>query len=242
MTTPAFVSTSADGLSASDIPLVSAAALIGGLGTQPTMTLPVVAGREPDYDAIWHWLAEPAEFFGIAMPAVDGLRRAMTDITTELLRGTGSAALTVVVADVAGVAQFVVTGTPIEPVRARAVSLATRPGVATPPYWQQMAARTTSRAGLVLAERELASAGHADAVPADGQRIGVPLLGALLCDTPDGRIGLGADRLSRLRAAALLDADIVTDEPVDLAAVRRAWWVSPLFETHPVRAIGECRL
>lgn len=246
MTTPAFVSTSADGPSGSDTPLVSATALIGGLGTQPAVTLPVVTGREPDYDALWHWLAEPAEFFGVAMPAADGLRRAMTDATTELHRryGTATAAVTVLVVDVAGAPQFVVTGTPIEPVRPRPVSLATRAGVAAPPYWQQMAARTTSRADALLTARELAGAGHADAVPADGRRIGAPLLGALLCDTRDGRIGLGADRLARLRAAGLLGADVTTtaDDPVDLDAVRRAWWLSPVFETHPVSAIGDRRL
>lgn len=244
MTTPAFVSTSADGLSGSDTPLVSATALIGGLGTQPTVTLPVVAGREPDHDAIWHWLAEPAEFFGVAMPAADGLRRAITDVTDELHRthGTATAALTVLVADLAGAPHFVVTGTPIEPVRARAVGLATRPGAAPPPYWQRMAARTTSRADALLTERKLADAGHADAVPADGQRIGVPLLGALLCETGAGRIGLGTDRLRWLRAAGLLDTDTVSDDLVDLDTVRRAWWVSPAFETHPVSAIGDRRL
>jgi hypothetical protein len=242
MTTPAFVSTSADGLSGSDTPLVSAAALIGGLGTQPAVTVAVVAGREPDYDAIWAWLAEPAEFFGVAMPGADLLRRALTDCAAEVQRGHDAAAVTVLVVEVTGAPQFVVTATPIEPVRAQTVSLATRAAGAPPPYWQQMAARTTSRAGALHTERELAAAGHADAVPFDGHRIGVPVLGALLCETSDARIGLGADRLRWPLAAALLDADTLTDDPIGLDTIRRAWWVSPVFETHPVTAIGGRRL
>lgn len=237
MTTLQFVSTSADGLSESATPLVSAGALISGLGTHPTITIPVVAGREPDADAVWHRLAEPAEFFGIEMPGVTQLRRALADFLAELQRrhcGV-SAAVTVVVVDT----RFVVSGVLIEPVRPEPVRLALCAPAPAAPHWQTMAARTTSRAADLLAERELATTGHADAVPSDGDLLEVPLLGALLCETPSGRIGLGAERLGWLAAAGLLDADTVTDEPVDLAAVTRAWWVSPTFETHPVAAIGE---
>ncbi|MHA3022164.1 hypothetical protein ACXPWS_18155 [Mycobacterium sp. BMJ-28] len=244
MTTFAFVSTSAHGLSDSDTPLVSAAALVAGLGTQPTVTFPVVPGRRPDTDAIWRWLAEPAEFFGTAIPGVTQLRRAVADFARELGRRHGPvpAAVTVVVTEIAGSAQFVVTGTPIEPVRTRAVHLRLCAIGPAEPHWRQMAARTTSRAAELLTQREFAAAGHADAVRCDGDRIGPPVLGALVCDTPRGRVGLGADRLSRLAAAGLSDADTITDEPVELATLTRARWVSPNFETHPVRAIGERRL
>jgi hypothetical protein len=36
-----------------------------------------------------------------------------------------------------------------------------------------------------------------------------------------------------------LDVDALTDGPLDPATVTRARWVSPIFETHPVAAIGE---
>ncbi len=236
MTTLEFVSTSADGLSESATPLVSAAALIAGLGSHPTVTIPVVAGDEPDAEAVWRWLAEPAEFFGIAMPAAAQLRGALTDFTGELLRRHGrlTAAVTVLVAD----GRFIVSGTPITPVRPEPVHLAVCAAAPAKAYWQQMAARTTSRAAELLIERDLAAAGHADAVPVDAAHFGVPVLGALVCDTPGGRVGLGAERLGWLAAAGLLAADTVTDGPLDLAAVLRAWWVSPIFETHPVATIG----
>lgn len=236
MTTLEFVSTSADGLSESATPLVSAAALIAGLGSHPTITIPVVAGRETDAGAVWRRLAEPAEFFGIVMPDSAQLRRTLADFTDELLRKHGrlTAAVTVVVAD----GRFIVSGTPITPVRPEPVHLAVCTDAPAMPHWQKMAARTTSRAADLLIERDLAAAGHADAVPADAARLGVPVLGALVCDTPGGRVGLGAERLGWLAAAGLLDADTVTDGPLDLAAVVQAWWVSPTFETHPVVTIG----
>jgi hypothetical protein len=240
MTTLEFVSTSADGLSESATPLVSAAALLTGPGTHPTVTLPVVPGRAPDTEAVWRWLAEPADFFGIEMPTIAHLRRALTDFTDELQRrhGPRTAVVTVVVVD----AHVVVSGAPISPVRTEPVHLA-RCAMAPPmPSWRQMAARTTSRAAQLRTERELAGCGHADAVPADSGHLGVPLLGALVCDTPGGRVGLGAARLGRLRAAGLLDTSTtLTDAPLEPAAVTRAWWVSPRYETHPVASIGELR-
>lgn len=240
MTTLEFVSTSADGLAEGDTPLVSAAALIAGLGTHPTVTIPVVAGCAPETAALWHWLAEPAEFFGAALPGEAQLRRVLADFAAELRRRHGPVTAAVTVQVVQG--QFLVTGSPITPQRPEPVSLTTCAAEAAVPYWRQMAARTASRAAELAAQRELTAAGHADAVPAGGDRIGAPVLGALLCETPGGRIGLGADRLDRLREAGLLPPVTVTDQPIDLATVTRAWWVSPVFETHPVSAIGECRL
>ena len=240
MTTLEFVSNSADGLTESATPLVSAAALIAGLGSHPTVTIPVVAGDEPDADRIWRRLAEPAEFFGITMPDAAQLRRTLADFSAELQRrhGAAHAAVTIVVVE----NRCLVSGVLIEPFRTEPVNIALCAGAPAPAHWQKMAARTTSRAAELLTERELGATGHADAVPAGPDGIGAPLLGALVCETAGGRIGLGAERLGWPAAVGLLDADAVTDGPVEPAAITRAWWVSPIFETHPVAAIGERRL
>jgi hypothetical protein len=244
MSTLEFVSASADGLSDGGAPLVTAPTLVTGLGTHPAITVPLVCGREPDTGSIWRRLAEPAEFYGTEIPDEGALQRALDGYldAAEARHGPLTLAADVMVVQVRGRTQFVVSATPIQPVRPDPVLLTTRPCVPGPvPYWRQMAARTSSRAEADLLQRELNTAGFADVAGVDGNRIGVAALGALVFDTADGPVGTGVERLALLQEAGLLDAVAGSDDPVDVSGVTRVRWVSPRFETHPVSAIGPHR-
>ena len=166
---------------------------------------------------------------------------------THVLIGIGEGlitAMTVMAVLVAGQPQFVVTGTAIDLEPGRPVGLAihaARP-VEPLPHWQQMAARTSSRAAGRTLGRTLAASDHVDSVPMDGNLVGMPLLGALICETSSGRVALGADLPARMALGGMRVTAAPADGPIDIGMVVRAWWVSPHFRTHPVRAIGEHRL
>lgn len=239
MSTLEFVSTSADGIVGADVPLVTAPTLLAGLGSQPHVTVPLVGGRAPAVPPIWQRLADTAAFFDTPIPDVTALADALNGFLAAAPT-SGVLAVDVLVTTVAGRAQFIVTGSVIAPVHAQSVTLATRPFEAVP-RWRQMAARTAGRADDDLTARELAAAGHTDIADADGDRIGRPQLGALIFEAAPATIGTGADKLQLMQAAGLLDTFAVSDEPVDLAGATTAWWISPIFERHPVAAIGTRR-
>lgn len=242
MSTLEFVSASADGISEISAPLVTVAALVSALGTHPALTIPMVCGQDFDVDDLWRRLAEPAEFYGHAVPDVAALRQALRTLLTEAetAHGPVTLAANVMAVEVDGQPQFVVSATVIDPIRSDSVALAARPGPVTEvvPTWRRMAARTSSHAEADLLQRDLERDGYVDEVPADTGRIGAPRLGALVYDTAQGKFGLGADRLTLLSAAGLLEECTVSDDPFELASAHRVWWVSPLFEAHPVTSIG----
>ncbi|MGU3499027.1 hypothetical protein [Mycobacterium sp. C31M] len=233
------MSTSADGIVGADVPLVTAPTIIAGLGSQPVVTVPLVGGRVRAVLPIWQRLADTAVFFDTPIPDVAALTVALNGFLAAAPT-SGVLAVDVLVTSVGGQAQFVVSGSVIEPVRAQSVTLATRPFDAVP-RWRQLAARTAGRADADLTARELAAAGHADIADVDGDRIGRPRFGALIFEAATATIGTGADKLQLMQAAGLLDTFAVSDEPVDLAGATTAWWISPTFERHPVAAIGTRR-
>lgn len=240
MTTLEFVSTSADGIAPAGVPLVTAPALTAGLGSHPTLTIPLLRGRPPALGPAWQALAETADFFGTDIPDVEALHTAVTGFADRAFGATaaGMLAADITVLPVGGRTEFVVSGRAVEPTRAEAVRLATEPPSAPLPRWRELAGRTTSRAAEDLTRRDLRAAGYADVVAADGDGVGRARFGTLIFALPAGRIGTGTERLARLQAAGL-HADVRgSDATVDATAATAAWWVSPDFETHPVRQIG----
>ncbi|MCV7013237.1 hypothetical protein [Mycolicibacterium madagascariense] len=200
-------------------------------GTLPTLVFPVVGGRPPDVDEAWRYLAEPAEFFGVAMPDRSDLATALAGASTA-----AATAITVTLTDTA----ILVSRAPVTPWQPVPVFVAGDASVphahlATDPWWRRMAARTTSRGELDQRERLLNERGYAD-----GLCGGVPLLGALVCQTPDGAVGVDnpeptsiLDQLTR--CGALAGVERVAACPPD---AERVWWVSPRFETHPVAEVA----
>lgn len=245
MSTLEFVSASADGIAESAAPLVTAPVLVAGLGTHPALTVPLVCGREADADHIWRLLDETARFYGVDIPPVGALGVTLQSFLAETAARHGIVALAarVLVVEVHGRMQFVVSGSVIEPNRPDPVALAGTPerDPGPLPYWRRMAARTTSAADTDLTERDLRAAGYADEVSVAGGVVGQPRLGALIVETAEGTVGVGEERLTLLRSAGLADVPSVSDRPVAISGATRAWWVSPRFETHPVSAVGATR-
>ncbi len=247
MSTLEFVSASADGIVANTAPLVTAPALVAGLGAHPALTVPLVGGRPTGTAEIWRRLDEAARFFGAEMPPVSALHDALHGFLAAAAaaaaarRGQVMVAAQIQLIEVDGRNEFVVAGTVIEATRPEPVALAAQRGPLQDrtPHWRRMAARTSSRAEAQLVEQNLNARGYADVVAVDGALIGNPRLGALIVETADGKTGLGTDMLTLLQAAGLLDAAVpCTDLPLALSGAKRVWWVSPRFETHPVRVIG----
>lgn len=227
-----------------DTPLVPVTQVMARLGSQPTITVPMVAGTVPDVDGIWRYLDEPAEFFGIAMPDREALHAALGRFAGATADRSVIVA-TVTLLDVDGGPDLVVTGAVVNPVGTTAVRIAgcdPAPQVprATDPVWLRMAARTTSRAAADQIQRWLKDDGYADGVPA-GTLAGAPLLGALVFDTAAGLVGI--DNPEPTSILDLLDrAGITTGiRRVDVrpADARRAWWISPSFQTHPVASVDD---
>lgn len=243
MSTLEFVSASADGIVANAAPLVTAPALVAGLGAHPALTVPLVCGRPTGTAEIWRRLDEAARFFGAEIPPVSALHDALHGFLAEAAarHGQVTVAAQIQLIEVDGQNEFVVAGTVIDATRPEPVALAAQRGPLQDrtPHWRRMAARTSSRAEARLVEQDLNARGYADVVTVDGALIGNPRLGALIVETADGKTGLGADVLTLLQAAGLLDAAVpCTDLPLALSGAKRVWWVSPRFETHPVRVIG----
>ncbi len=203
-TTLALAPTSADRIHEIDTPLIPATQVVAQLGTNPTITIPIpvpmVSGAEPDVDAIWRHLKEPADFFELPVPDRDVLHAALSRFGGEA-RGRVVIAATVTLLHIDGRPDFLVTGTVVQPVRPNAVRIAgcsaglpvVRRG---DPHWRRMAARTTSRGALDQAQRWLNDGGFADAVPAN-QRAGAPLLGALVFELAGGPVGVDAGERRR---------------------------------------------
>jgi hypothetical protein len=214
-------------------------------GTLPTITIPMAGGRWPDVDGVWSYLREPAEFFGIPMPGPTELTAALSDFAAKVGKDTDPAlvAASLVVLDVDGASQIVVSGTAVQPLRPAAVRIACDEAVphahrARDPWWRRMAARTTSRGEVDQRERWLNGRGYVDGL-SDGE----PLLGALVFETPGGAVGAEnpeptsvLDQLARCGVIAPIGR--VAAPPADAV---RVWWVSPQYETHPVAELAGAR-
>jgi hypothetical protein len=236
------ISRSSTALGEIDRPLFAATAVMAHPGTNPTVTVPVLAGRLPDVDGLWSHLSEPAEFFGYAMPS----RAVLSDVVTEFVSAVAPVgslgAMTVTIVEHDGSAHVVVTGTAVRPTRPDPVRIDVCDAQFAPvrphhPHWRRMAARTTSKAEVDQLRRWLAESGHVDAV---GDADGVPFLGALVfeCGTDLCGVDAGApisvlDQLQQCGAIAPVAR--VRQCPGD---AERAWWISPGYECHPVAAIG----
>jgi hypothetical protein len=241
-TTLALAPTSAHRIHEIDTPLIPVTQVIERLGSQPTITVPVIAGVAPDVDGIWRYLNEPAEFFGVPMPERDALHAALdrfAGATAALDRAL--IATTVTVLEIDGMPDFVVTGAVVAPIASTAVRIVgCDPGPrvprATDPSWLRMAARTTSRAAVDQIQRWLNGRGYAD-----GTLAGVPMLGALVFDTATGLVGI--DNPEPTSVLDLLDrCGVITGiRRVDVrpTGAHRAWWISPTFKTHPVANIDD---
>lgn len=215
-----------------------AAQLIARPGTSPTITIPMVPGRRPDADVVWRHLREPAEFFGIRMPATGDVTAALSAFAAGLPDTTSTPliATSVTLVEADGDPQILVSGTAVRPLRAEPVRIAGDQSVRhahrpSDPWWQRMAARTVSRGEVDQCERWLNGRGYADGL-SDGE----PLLGALVFQTSDGCVGVEnaeptsvLDQLAECGAVASLGR--IDAPPAD---AHRVWWVSPRYETHPV--------
>ncbi|MGW0158629.1 hypothetical protein ACWDUN_04835 [Mycobacterium sp. NPDC003323] len=242
MSTLEFVSTSADGIAGTAVPLVTAPTLITGLGSHPAVTVPLVCGRAPATHLIWQRLADTAEFYGTPIADVEALDHALRGLLNEAMARHGAVTLAadVLAVTVAEGPHFVVSATIVQSLRPELVTLTVQQFQPVP-QWRRMAAHTTSRAAADRARLDLAADGHVDIVDVDGDRIGRPCWGALMFDTDGDRVGTGVFALDLLGAAGLLEDLRRTDEPVDISEGSRAWWISPVFERHPVAAIGTRR-
>jgi hypothetical protein len=220
-----------------DASQLRAAQLVSRPGTLPTVTIPMAAGRLPDVDELWRHLAEPAEFFGLAMPRPAELARVLSGV-----RHRSPVATTVTIVEDDGATRFAASAVTVAPWQPDAVRLA---GDAVPqahraadPWWRRMAARTTSKGELDQRARWLAAHGYADAV-SEGQ----PVLGALVFQTTHGLLAVEnpeptsvLDQLMRSGAITALDF-----APACPAVFERVWWVSPHYQTHPVAELDGTR-
>lgn len=229
-----------------DTPVVPVTQLIARPGGNPTVTVPLHAAEGPDLETLWAHLAEPAEFFGVAMPAPADLHAAVTGFLGALIADPPNdvVAADITLLDIDGHTRVVVTGGTVRTVRTEAVRLA---GTAAPlpvvrptdPHWRRMAARTTSMAEADQVQRWLAGQGCVDAVLIRSGRREAPFLGALVFDTAGGLRGVDNPEpvsiLDQMTACGLIEPVGRVDEcPADATAV---WWISPRFATHPVRSI-----
>jgi hypothetical protein len=241
-TTLALAPSSAHRIHEIDTPLVAVTQVIDRLGSQPTITVPMITGEAPDVDGIWRHLNEPAGFFGISMPDRAAVHAALDRFAGATVgRDRALIAATVTLLDVDGMPDVVVTGAVVDPVGATAVRIArcdAGPQVprAIDPPWLRMAARTTSRAAVDQIQRWLAEDGYAD-----GVQEGVPLLGALVFDTAAGLLGIDnrepTSILDQLERAGVTTG--IRRAGIQPTGAAHAWWISPSFRTHPVASIDD---
>ena len=244
----ALATTSTQRIPEIDTPLIPPMQVVERLGTHPTITVPIVAGNEPDVDGIWRYLKEPAGFFGVPIPDPDALRAALVRFVAGAARGRDRAmvAATVTLLEIDGQPDFVVTGSVVRAVHPIAVRIARHAAAAqvhrpTDPMWLRMAARTTSHGTIDQIQRWCDDGGYADVVPSAA---GAPLLGALVFDAADGLVGVENPEPTSI-LEQLVGCGVVSDvRRVDdcTTDADRAWWVSPTFETHPVVSIGDTTL
>ena len=213
-------------------------------GTNPTVTVPVVAGHPPDVAALWSQLAEPAEFFGFAMPPVEHLADAIALFIDSAVAATTIFALHVTIVERGGATHFAVAGSEVQSSRRDVVRLDTCDASlpltrSTDPWWRRMAARTTSKADADGLRRWLEGRGYVDAVPS-APAPGAPALGALVFVRNGEHYGVDDHEptsiLTQLQeCGAIGPLHRVQGCPVD---AERVWWISPGYEYHPVDAIG----
>lgn len=224
-----------------DTPQLCPTQLVAHPGTLPTITFPMIGGRAPDVAGIWQYLCETAEFFAVPTPGFDELATAITGFAVASATGAGPAsfAVSVTIAEANGAPQILVSGAAVRSVRPEAVRIAGGdPALpahrCTDPWWQRMAARTTSRGEVDQLERWLNGRGFADAVTQ-----GVPLLGALVLQVGGDVAGVEnpeptsvLDQLEQCGAiSALGRVDACPTE------AQRVWWISPKYEVHAVAEI-----
>lgn len=257
MTTLDFTSTSADGVRQAADPAISVTTIVANLGGHPAVTVPMITGEAPDVNWTWDYLEEPADFFGFTMPTRDDLRLALERFDSKATAREATRrilAVTIMLIEVTGGTQFVITGVPVRQFDPTAVRIAIGldaswlvPGVADP-LWRRMAARTTSGGEVDQLRRSLAGNGFADQVGRhDQSMIGPPALGALVFGDGEKFIGLESPRLASvlglmercgaIRAGTIAGAsDFLAPDPAS-----SAWWISPSFEVHPVLYIGDVK-
>lgn len=218
-----------------DAPQLRATQLVARPGALPTITIPMARSVVPEVGAIWAYLAEPAEFFGIGMPSLGDLAAAISVFVKTFRNDTALVATNVTISEVDHAPQILVTGSAVRPLRRDAVYVGGPPVPPihreSDPWWRRMAARTTSRAETDQCERWLNGRGLADGV-GNGQ----PLLGALVFEI-DGRVvGVeNSEPTSILDQLALCGAIAAVDRIAGCPSdADRAWWLSPRYETHPV--------
>lgn len=236
-------------------PVFAATQVMAHPGTNPTISFPVVDGRSPDVDGLWAFLAQPAEFFGFAMPAIGDLSDAITQFVAanassdpHTAPGEAGAArifsLSITLAELDASAQFVITGSGVSFLRPEAVRIDVCDAAPTltrsdDPLWLRMAARTTSRAEADQLRGWLHDRGYVDGV-ARGAVACVPFLGALIFER--GAEVCGVDHaeptsiLTQLQQCGAIGPLQRADScPID---AERVWWISPGYEVHPVATIG----
>lgn len=222
-----------------DVVAIAPAELVGRLGANPTVTVPIYQGRTVDTAWLWNHLAEPADYFGLTMPTQAALGAAVAPFSI----GPALVAATVTIVDGGRCA---VTGTPSqihapEPVRiGRRDSDWTAPAL-TDEQWLRMAARTTSLGTVDLLLRRLAEAGCVDGI-GPGPDVTPAVVGALVLDVGEALVGVDNPEpvsiLDQLQACGVMRPTVRRGSvPVD--AVRRAWWISPQYCTHPVARLGD---
>lgn len=254
MITLHFVTMSKDGIRDSGTPLLPPSTLT----TTPSVTVPLVTDIEADAHPIWEHLRPPADFFDIPLPSVDDLASALQQFRAEAQAHHGSVLIsaTVSLVQVGANSQFLVTGKIVDAFRPDPVAILIDKNLAllapqsTDPVWKQMAERTTAKAQLDQIKRWLTSRGYADAIGLVKEHVvGAPVMGALVIDASSKLIGLdssdGASSIlyGLVRCGAVMPEVIGRGESsVDYRHARAAWWISPDFETHPVRNIGEASL
>jgi len=256
MTTLDFTSTSADGLRHAADPLISITTIVANLGSHPVITFPLPTGEAADAGWVWNYLEEPAHFFGIAMPARDELQSAFERFAASPSVGAGHAllAVTVMLIEANGRAQFVITASTAQrfdptPVRIAVTSDVQWPAPdAADPQWRRMAMRTASRGHVDQLRRWLNDDGFSDVVRRrEESSIGAPALGALVFDHADGLTGfddpypVGVLGLMERCGAVCAGTIGKHAEIACYGEASSAWWISPLFEVHPVDQIGDVR-
>jgi hypothetical protein len=255
MSTLDFTSTSADGLRQADDPLISLTTIVANLGSHPAVTVPLITGEMPDVNWTWDYLEEPADFFGIAMPAKADLRSACERFAasaTAGMAGHSLLAVTIMLIEANGRVQFVITGVPtrcLDPTPVRIAVSSDAPWcapTATDPVWRRMSACTTSKGDVDQLRRWLNGNCFVDLVNRQGEAlIGPPALGALVFDTGSRLIGLEnscpTSILELMARSGVMHAGMVTghSEFAGFEQVRSAWWISPRFGVHPVEQIGD---
>lgn len=225
-------------------PIIGAVELISGLGTFPTLTFPIRRDRPADAAAVHEFITATAEFFGLALPAVEEFEHAVSGFAAVAFERS-PAVLVAATLTLAG-GRLVLTGVPGAafadvPVRIGRLTEHYRPPQATDAHWLRMAARTVSRAGVDHLLAGLHGHDCVDGIPA-GTDIAAPLAGAVVLDTATGPVGIDAGEpvsiLDQLRDCGVL-ADLPRRSAVPYPDVQRAWWISPLFVTHPIALLGE---